>query len=78
MDKVKFNIYCNLFSDAECEDMPDWKFKDGKSCKDYENLGFCKQGFAKKYGNSHEYPEHKCCACGKLGRGNHASQNIIF
>ena len=64
--------------DAECEDMTDWTGQDGKSCKAYEKLGYCKQGFAEKYGNVHKYPEYNCCACGRLGRGNYASENIMF
>ena len=54
-------------SGLACIDTPGWKNGHGIDCKDYER-SLCKNGRLKKgttLGESYNYPEENCCACGK-------------
>jgi len=52
--------------DDSCKNTPGWKSRTGKSCKTYEEMGWCKNGSAGPFsGWFANFPEKNCCACGK-------------
>jgi len=51
---------------GSCQNTPGWKNRMGKSCKTYEERGWCQNGSTRHFsGWFANYPEKNCCACGK-------------
>lgn len=78
-------------SDEACEDYEDWESSSGVTCKQYEEVEFCKdggygKGWKKEYGTFRDWADvtgvsadEACCACGggkKAGSGASRGQPV--